>query len=152
MNDCITTTKQSTTKPCAYFLGYTVHTVSYKFRIILLRRSFGFVLLIAEFAMVIYNIIFLNLISILFHWYVPTFVCLVKTKKISSGQDAYACGRFTPRFCKTASCPKFFITMALNTLNQYRGVTWNYRDRMDIVLSQYTYRSGNRLEIFGNTA
>ena len=22
MNDCITTTKQSTTKPCAYFLGY----------------------------------------------------------------------------------------------------------------------------------
>ena len=29
MNDCITTTKQSTTKPCAYFLGYTVYyTVS----------------------------------------------------------------------------------------------------------------------------
>ena len=26
MNDCITTTKQSTTKPCAYFLGYTVFT------------------------------------------------------------------------------------------------------------------------------
>ena len=24
MNDCIATTKQSTTKPCAYFLGYTV--------------------------------------------------------------------------------------------------------------------------------
>ena len=24
MNDYITTTKQSTTKPCAYFLGYTV--------------------------------------------------------------------------------------------------------------------------------
>ena len=24
MNDCITETKQSTTKPCAYFLGYTV--------------------------------------------------------------------------------------------------------------------------------
>ena len=24
MNDCISTTKQSTTKPCAYFLGYTV--------------------------------------------------------------------------------------------------------------------------------
>ena len=23
-NDCITTTKQSTTKPCAYFMGYTV--------------------------------------------------------------------------------------------------------------------------------
>ena len=26
MNDCITTTKQRTTKPCAYFLGYTVRT------------------------------------------------------------------------------------------------------------------------------
>ena len=25
MNDCITTTKQGTTKPCAYFLGYTVY-------------------------------------------------------------------------------------------------------------------------------
>ena len=25
MNDCITTTKQSTRKPCAYFLGYTVY-------------------------------------------------------------------------------------------------------------------------------
>ena len=25
MNDCITTTNQSTTKPCAYFLGYTVN-------------------------------------------------------------------------------------------------------------------------------
>ena len=27
MNDCITTTKQSTTKPCAYFLGYTVYSL-----------------------------------------------------------------------------------------------------------------------------
>ena len=27
MNDCITTTKQRTTKPCAYFLGYTVRMV-----------------------------------------------------------------------------------------------------------------------------
>ena len=26
IDDCITTTKQSTTKPCAFFLGYTVHT------------------------------------------------------------------------------------------------------------------------------
>ena len=25
MNDCVTTTKQSTTKPCAYFLRYTVY-------------------------------------------------------------------------------------------------------------------------------
>ena len=28
MNDCITTTKQSTTKPCAYFLGSTVRTTN----------------------------------------------------------------------------------------------------------------------------
>ena len=27
MNDCITRTKQSTTKPCAYFLGYTVYQI-----------------------------------------------------------------------------------------------------------------------------
>ena len=33
MNDCITTTKQSTTKPCAYFLGYTV----YQFTVIFLK-------------------------------------------------------------------------------------------------------------------
>ena len=31
MNDCVTTTKQSTTKPCAYFLGYTL-CVSYTLR------------------------------------------------------------------------------------------------------------------------
>ena len=29
MNDCITTTKQSTTKPCAYFLGYTVSDIAW---------------------------------------------------------------------------------------------------------------------------
>ena len=29
MNDCITTTKQSTTKPCAYFLGYTVYVCNW---------------------------------------------------------------------------------------------------------------------------
>ena len=28
MNDCITTTKQSKTKPCAYFLGYTIHIMT----------------------------------------------------------------------------------------------------------------------------
>ena len=28
MNDCMTTTKQSTTKPCAYLLGYTVSILS----------------------------------------------------------------------------------------------------------------------------
>ena len=33
MNDWITTTKQSTAKPCAYFLGYTVHVpVSHQVR------------------------------------------------------------------------------------------------------------------------
>ena len=31
MNDCITTTKQGTTKPCAYFLGYTVCGVGLDF-------------------------------------------------------------------------------------------------------------------------
>ena len=29
MNDCITTTKQSTTKPCAYFLEYTVADLNF---------------------------------------------------------------------------------------------------------------------------
>ena len=37
MNDCITTTKQSTTKPCAYFLGYTVITCYMKLCISFLR-------------------------------------------------------------------------------------------------------------------
>ena len=32
MNDCITTTKQSTTKPCAYFLGYTVCMFLYSYK------------------------------------------------------------------------------------------------------------------------
>ena len=32
MNDCITTTKQSTTKPCAYFLEYTAICVEGNFR------------------------------------------------------------------------------------------------------------------------
>ena len=37
MNDCITTTKQSTTKPCAYFLGYTVSHIEafYSYAILL---------------------------------------------------------------------------------------------------------------------
>ena len=39
MNDCITTTKQSTTKPCAYFLGYTVPTRSYLFEHIIKASS-----------------------------------------------------------------------------------------------------------------
>ena len=34
MNDCITTTKQSTTKPCAYFLGYTVYPMMYVYSIV----------------------------------------------------------------------------------------------------------------------
>ena len=35
MHDCITTTKQSTTKPCAYFLGYTV------FNLLVLMHSYS---------------------------------------------------------------------------------------------------------------
>ena len=38
MNDCITTTKQSTTKPCAYFLGYTVRLF---FRIVSLTLEYS---------------------------------------------------------------------------------------------------------------
>ena len=34
MNDCITTTKQSTTKPCAYFLGYTAPATRWIIRIV----------------------------------------------------------------------------------------------------------------------
>ena len=47
MNDCITTTKQSTTKPCAYFLGYTVYALSiwhYRFVLLLLFFFFPFFL------------------------------------------------------------------------------------------------------------
>ena len=39
MNDCITTTKQSTTKPCAYFLGYTVHTAADRLNISIKKQS-----------------------------------------------------------------------------------------------------------------
>ena len=38
MNDCITTTKQSTTKPCAYFLGYTVSCWQPPVRFVIARR------------------------------------------------------------------------------------------------------------------
>ena len=38
-NDCITTTKQSTTKPCAYFLGYTVS--GYELPVPLWRMGWG---------------------------------------------------------------------------------------------------------------
>ena len=38
MNDCITTTKQSTTKPCAYFLGYTVCAVNVEYHDMTLKR------------------------------------------------------------------------------------------------------------------
>ena len=38
MNDCITTTKQSTTKPCAYFLGYTVSHLPCKYKHYYTRR------------------------------------------------------------------------------------------------------------------
>ena len=44
MNDCITTTKQSTTKPCAYFLGYTVVSsrqtcISTKLSLLLIEKT-----------------------------------------------------------------------------------------------------------------
>ena len=38
MNDCTTTTKQSTTKPCAYFLGYTV----YYLQVVLIPQHLNF--------------------------------------------------------------------------------------------------------------
>ena len=38
MNDCITTTKQSTTKPCAYFLGYTVRSTKYGMKLLIYSR------------------------------------------------------------------------------------------------------------------
>ena len=40
MNDCITTTKQSTTKPCAYFLGYTVYGYQYTRGLCLYRSRY----------------------------------------------------------------------------------------------------------------
>ena len=39
MNDCITTTKQSTTKPCAYFLGYIVGTIPLTYDVVSQRRA-----------------------------------------------------------------------------------------------------------------
>ena len=47
MNDCITTTKQSTTKPCAYFLGYTVCQPDWSF--------FGLLLLIHLWSLKCFN-------------------------------------------------------------------------------------------------
>ena len=41
MNDCITTTKQSTTKPCAYFLGSTVTSMQQNMRICLSWTNHG---------------------------------------------------------------------------------------------------------------
>ena len=44
MNDYITTTKQSTTKPCAYFLGYTVVQYGWiTWRKIMIKRPLGLV-------------------------------------------------------------------------------------------------------------
>ena len=39
MNDCITTPKQSTTKPCAYFFGYTVSTPMQFSKILITRYN-----------------------------------------------------------------------------------------------------------------
>ena len=47
MNDFITTTKQSTTKPCAYLLGYTV--VSWAFAVKLLSWSWALLPLVRSF-------------------------------------------------------------------------------------------------------
>ena len=44
MNDCITTTKQSTTKPCAYFLGYTVILARNIVNVHLCRASMKYIL------------------------------------------------------------------------------------------------------------
>ena len=38
MNDCITTTKQSTKKPCAYFLGYTVPVTAATSAVVFVHR------------------------------------------------------------------------------------------------------------------
>ena len=41
MNDCITTTRQSTTKPCAYFLGYTVMILTWRWQSSIPLRNFS---------------------------------------------------------------------------------------------------------------
>ena len=41
MNDCITTTKPSTTKPCAYFLGYTVGHFVCHFRYRMVAKTYS---------------------------------------------------------------------------------------------------------------
>ena len=46
MNDYITTTKQSTTKPCSYFLGYTVATDSKRIWIAYVLLPYRIILLI----------------------------------------------------------------------------------------------------------
>ena len=88
-----------------------LHPFSCNFSDILLWRLFGFVLLIAEFAMVLLQMILFSLTwNRFFPWYVLIFVWLFETKKWSSGQNAQQClGRakrlyrcawaFSPRFC-----------------------------------------------------
>ena len=39
MKDCITTTKQSTTKPCAYFLGYTVPNITWHTTMAMVKKG-----------------------------------------------------------------------------------------------------------------
>ena len=62
MNDCKTTTKQSTTKPCAYFLGYTVYDT------LTVRRN-G-----CHFTNYIVKCIFMNEKFCIFIWMLLTFV------------------------------------------------------------------------------
>ena len=45
MNDCITSTKQSTTKPCAYFLGYTVWCCIFKYIYRSIRKASCFMIM-----------------------------------------------------------------------------------------------------------
>ena len=61
MNDCITTTKQSTTKPCAYFLGYTVYYIFFFFFFGVLTYAIIYVLIhqiILRFYLLKYSLFF----------------------------------------------------------------------------------------------
>ena len=56
MNDCITTTKQNTTKPCAYFLGYTVHADEFiALHVLHQRDSYYYLLFVNDICMQCHN-------------------------------------------------------------------------------------------------
>ena len=56
MNDCITTTKQSTTKPCAYFLGYTVLSVTEAIIVIMKVRILSFLSAVMQKASLVHGL------------------------------------------------------------------------------------------------